>query len=239
MVVIMKHRNSLETYNRWLFKINTNNYITKYHNWLTGVVIMSIALVIFLGTMSLQAANAQNSSSNNSNIGTAKAPTANGSNKTVVIAAPGAAATVVTTGNKTIITAGTPTPTTGKSATANFNRTGFANLYLLTSPTGKTYPIKYTIKGGKLVGMLEDKDRTTMVLVLNPSANGGNFTVELPRNVVDSKGPSNADTKYQIKIDGKGVDYKEVANNVNARLLSIYFSKDNRFIEIIGTQMTS
>jgi hypothetical protein len=200
---------------------------------------MSIALVILLGATSLHAANAQNSSSNNSNIGTAKAPTTNGSNKTVVIAAPGAAATVVTTGNKTIITAGTPTPTTSKSAAANFNRTGFANLYLLTSPTGKTFPIKYTIKGGKLVGMLEDKDRTTLVLVLNPSANGGNFTVELPRNVVDSKGPSNADAKYQIKIDGKGVDYKEVTNNVNARILSIDFSKDNRFIEIIGTQMAS
>jgi hypothetical protein len=209
---------------------------------------MSIALVVLLGTMSLQGANAQNSSSNNSNIGTAKAPTANGTakaptangtNKTVVIAAPGAAATVVTTGNKTIITAGTPTPTTSKSASANFNRTGFTNLYLLTSPTGKTLPIKYTIKGGKLVGMLEDKDRTTLVPVLNPSANGGNFTVELPRNVVDSKGPSNADTKYQIKIDGKGVDYKEVTNNVNARILSIDFSKDNRFIEIIGTQMAS
>ncbi|MDQ6863261.1 MAG: hypothetical protein M3044_05505 [Thermoproteota archaeon] len=73
---------------------------------------MSIALVILLGTMSLQAANAQNSSSNNSNIGTAKAhtangtakaATANGSKKTVVIAAPSAAATVVTTGNKMII----------------------------------------------------------------------------------------------------------------------------------------
>jgi hypothetical protein len=195
---------------------------------------MSIALLILLGTMSLQAANAQNSSSNNSNIGTAKAATANGSKKTVVIAAPGA----VTTGNKTMVTAGTPTPTTSKSVTANFNRTGFTNLYVLTSPNGKTFPIKYTIIGGKLVGMLEDKDRTTMVLALNPSANGGNFTVELPRNVVDSKGPSNADTKYQIKIDGKGVDYK-VANNVNARILSIDFSKDNRFIEIIGTQMAS
>ena len=89
------------------------------------------------------------------------------------------------------------------------------------------------------MGMLEDKDRTTLALVLNPSANGGNFTVELPRNVIDSKGASNVDSKYQIKIDGKGVDYKEVANNVNARILSIDFSKDNRFIEIIGTQMTS
>ena len=42
----------------------------------------------------------------------------------------------------------------------------------------------------------------------------------------------------KVKIDGKGVDYKEVANNVNARILSIDFSKDNRLIEIIGTQMT-
>ncbi len=56
---------------------------------------------------------------------------------------------------------------------------------------------------------------------------------------IDSKGASNADSKYQIKIDGKGVDYKEVANNVNARILSIDFSKDDRFIEISATRMTS
>jgi hypothetical protein len=233
LVIIKKHRNSLETYNRWLFKINTNNYITMCHAsliTLTGVVVVSIALAVLLGTMTLQAANAQNSSSINSNIGTTKTPTANGSNKTVVIAAPGAAATVVTTGNKTIIT-----PTISKSITANFNRTGFTNLYVLTSPTGKTFPIKYNIKGGKLVGMLEDKDRTTLALVLNPIAHGGNFTVELARNVIDSKGASNADSIYQIKIDGKGVDYKEVANNVNARILSIDFSKNNRFTEISGT----
>jgi hypothetical protein len=205
---------------------------------LTGFVVISMALAIFLGTVTLQAANAQNSSSINSSVGTAKTPTANASNKTVVVAAPGAAATVVTTGNKTIITAA-PTPTTSKSTTANFNRTGFTNLYVLTSPTGKTFPIKYNINGGKLVGMLEDKDRTTLVLVLNPNANGGNFTVELPRNVLDSKGASNGDTKYQIKIDGKGVDYKEGANNMNARILAIDFSKDNRFVEVIGTQMAS
>ena len=64
----------------------------------------------------------------------------------------------------------------------------------------------------------------------------------LPLNyqeMLDSKGASNADTKFLIKIDGKGVDYKEVANNVNARILAIDFSKDNRFVEIIGTQMVS
>ncbi len=151
--------------------------------------------------------------------------------------------TITTTGNKTVITrAPGPNTTTGAGVAATavpkYNRTGFSNLSVLTI-NGKPFPIKYGIYGGKLVGMLADKDRTSLVLVLNPSANGGNFTIELPRNVMDSKGASNADTKYLIKIDGKGVDYKEAANNVNSRILSIGFSKDNRFIEIIGTQMTS
>jgi len=160
----------------------------------------------------------------------------NGSVKTIIATAPGAGATIVTTGNKTMITTAT-TPKTGSNVMA-FNRTGFTNLYVLTI-NGKAFPTKYSIIGGKLVGMLADKDRTTLVLVLNPSANGGKFAIELPRNVIDSKGASNTDTKYLVKIDGKGVDYKEGANNLNARILSIDFSKDNRFMEIIGTQMGS
>jgi hypothetical protein len=51
--------------------------------------------------------------------------------------------------------------------------------------------------------------------------------------LIDSKGSSNADTKYLIIIDGKGVDYKEIANNLNARIIAIDFSKDNRFVEVI------
>jgi hypothetical protein len=56
---------------------------------------------------------------------------------------------------------------------------------------------------------------------------------------LETKGASNADAKFLIKIDGKGVDYTEVANNMNSRILSIDFSKDKRFMEIIGTQMAS
>ena len=204
---------------------------------LTAVGVMLVAFVIFGGIVS-STANAQNSSSINSNglptNGTAKTATANQTNKTV--AAPGTATTIVTAGNKTIVL-NTPASTT-RSGPANLSRTGFTNLYVITSPTGKTFPLKYSIKGGKVAGMLADKDRTTLVLVLDPSQKGGNMTIELPRNIIDSKGASNSDTKYQIKIDGKGVEYKEVANNMNARILSIAFSKDNRFIEIIGTQMT-
>ena len=55
------------------------------------------------------------------------------------------------------------------------------------------------------MGMLADKHMTTLVLVLDPGQKGGNMTIELPRNIIDSKGALNSDTKYQIKIDGKGV----------------------------------
>jgi hypothetical protein len=48
--------------------------------------------------------------------------------------------------------------------------------------------------------MLADKDRTTLVLVLDPGQNGGNLTVELSRNIIDSKGASNLDTNYQIRV---------------------------------------
>lgn len=88
----------------------------------------------------------------------------------------------------------------------NFNRTAFNNLYVLTLK-GKAFPIKYNIIGYKLVGILADKDRSTLVLVLNCNPNGGNITTELARNLIDSKGTSNADTKYLIKIDSKGLDY--------------------------------
>lgn len=184
------------------------------------ITIPIVLLLLVPIAQSVQLVNAQNSTASNASGGTE------------------AKTNITTTGNKTvIIIPGAPAKSSSMAA-PSYNRTGFTNLYTLTI-NGKTFPIKYSINGGKLVGILADKDRTSLVLVLNPSANGGNFTTELPRNVIDSKGASNADTKYLIKIDGKGVDYKEIANNVNARTLSIDFSKDNRFIEIIGTQMTS
>jgi hypothetical protein len=185
------------------------------------MIAIPIVLVLLVPVaQSIQLVNAQNSTASNASGGIA------------------AKTNITTTGNKTVIIIPAAPAKSSSAAATSYNRTGFTNLYVLTI-NGKNFPIKYSINGGKLVGILADKDRASLVLVLNPSANGGNFTTELPRNVIDSKGASNADTKYLIKIDGKGVDYKEIANNVNARILSLDFSKDNRFVEIIGTQMPS
>ena len=188
---------------------------------------MPLVLLLLASTAIIQPLNAQNSTMSGAGGSSGKTTMTTAGNKTIIMISPGRNTTLGAASSSSATTSG-----------ANYNRTGFNNLYVLTF-NGKTFPIKYTVTGGKLVGILADKDRSTLVLVLNPSANGGNFTTELPRNLIDSKGASNADTKYLIKIDGKGVDYKEVANNLNARLLTIDFSKDNRFVEIIGTQMTS
>jgi hypothetical protein len=120
------------------------------------------------------------------------------------------------------------------------NMTGFTNAANLTLKD-KIFPIKYNITGGKLVGLLPDKDKTTLVAVLSPGGSGEKnmiFTIELPRNVIDSKGQGNTDTKFVVKIDNKGVEYKDLANNLNARILGIDFSKGDRVVEITGTQMT-
>ena len=126
------------------------------------------------------------------------------------------------------------------SGSGSPNMTGFTNAANLTLKD-KIFPIKYNITGGKLLGLLPDKDKTTLVAVLSPEGSGEKnmiFTIELPRNVIDSKGQGNTDIKFVVKIDNKGVDYKEVANNLNARILGIDFSKGDRVVEITGTQMT-
>jgi hypothetical protein len=124
------------------------------------------------------------------------------------------------------------------TSSSSLNMSHFTNVANLVI-NGKTFPIKYNITGGKLLGLVADNDKTAVVAVISP---GGSdkmvLTIELPRNVIDSKGQGNTDTKFLVKIDGKGVDYKEVASNLNARILGIDFSKDNRIIEISGTQMT-
>jgi hypothetical protein len=124
------------------------------------------------------------------------------------------------------------------TSSSSLNMSHFTNVANLVI-NGKTFPNKYNITGGRLLGLVADNDKTAVVAVISP---GGSckmvLSIELPRNVIDSKGQGNTDTKFIVKINGKGVDYKEVANNLNARILGIDFSKDNRIIEITGTQMT-
>jgi hypothetical protein len=185
--------------------------------------------VILLFAVCYPAALAQNLSSMNNYSNNSNTATPNSSAKTVVIPQ----------GNKAPITTAN-SAATGKSnnVQAGSNRTGFDNISNLVI-NDKTFPIKYNITNGKLLGIIGDKDKTTLVLLLGSILDNGKLTVELPRNVLDAKSQGNTDAKYNIKIDNKDVDYKEVGTNLNARILQIDFGKNDRMIEITGTEMTS
>jgi hypothetical protein len=191
-----------------------------------GLPVLITAVLLF-AAYAPAAASAQNlfplNNSNNS-----KTTSLNSSSKTITIPQ----------GSKATITTANPTAAGQTNNSQGNNRTGFANISNLMIKD-KTFPIKYNITNGKLLGIIGDKDKTTLVLLLGSNADNGKLTVELPRNVIDSKGQGNTDTKFNIKIDNKDVDYKEVGTNLNARILQIDFAKNDRIMEITGTEMTS
>jgi hypothetical protein len=106
----------------------------------------------------------------------------------------------------------------------------------------KPYPIKYGITNGKVLSIIADQSNSKISASIQPSKNG-KFAIELPRKVIDSKGQgifkNIVDSKFIVHINGQafGVSYNEISNNANARTLAINFGKDDRVIEIKGTQM--
>jgi hypothetical protein len=100
---------------------------------------------------------------------------------------------------------------------------------------GKSLPIKYSLTTGKLLGIVADKDKTTLVGVISSPVDKGTLRIELPRNVIDDKGQGNNDAKFTVHVDGKDATFREVLNNPTTRVLAIDFNKDARLIEIVGT----
>jgi hypothetical protein len=73
------------------------------------------------------------------------------------------------TSSKNMTSQATPQGTSlgSNKSSAVSNATGFTNAANLTVKD-KIFPIKYNITGGKLIGLLPDKDKTTVVAVLSP-----------------------------------------------------------------------
>jgi hypothetical protein len=68
---------------------------------------------------------------------------------------------------------------------------------------GKNYPIKYSITTGKLLGVVEDKDKATLIVVVSTPSDKGTLNIEIPRNILDDKAQSNADAKFTVRVDGR------------------------------------
>ena len=126
-----------------------------------------------------------------------------------------------------------------KAAYAQSSNTGFGETTNLSLPNGKSIPIKYIINTGKLLGVVLDKSRATLIATLSSaSADNGNLTIQIPRDVVDNKKEGNADAPFRVHVDGKDATFKENDNTKTTRTLSIQFGKDAKVIDIIGSKST-
>ena len=128
---------------------------------------------------------------------------------------------------------------TAYAQSSNTN-TGFGQTTNLALPNGKSIPIKYVINTGKLLGVVLDKSRATLNVLLSSASasDNGNLTIQIPRDVLDNKKEGNADAPFRVHVDGKDATFKENDNTKTTRTLSIQFGKDAKVIDIIGSTST-
>jgi hypothetical protein len=104
---------------------------------------------------------------------------------------------------------------------------------------GASYPVKYNISdnAAEVLSMAADKDAFKQTITIAPTKDG-KLTVMIPRNLTDYKVAGGKDGKFVVNINAKQVsDFQEILNNQTTRGLEINFGKDDRVVEIVGTQM--
>ena len=173
--------------------------------------------------------------------------TATEADNATTITTEGDTTTITTEGDTTTITTGGPTVITEDNATDATatggdtpNATGpttvtASNTFNLTIDD-QTYPLMYNITGGEVSSITADRAQSTLLINI-ASREDGTLTIELPRNVIDSKAQGNTDEEYAVFVDDQPNDFEETTNNNEARVLEIGFDNGAEQIEIAGTQI--
>jgi hypothetical protein len=102
----------------------------------------------------------------------------------------------------------------------------------------KNYPIKYQITGGgnRVDNISAEADNATLLVNVLSQSNG-RLSIELPRNIIDSKKEGNVDDQYMVFQDGQVTNSEEVKIDSQARTLAIDFDKGTGQIEISGSKI--
>ena len=105
----------------------------------------------------------------------------------------------------------------------------------------KAYPILFNIRGSVLDGMSVDGDQAILLVSINASENGGELRIDLPRNLIDSKTPSDTDKPFLVYEDDidKTMSFFESKTTDKARALVIVFNNEDDTIQIQGTEVLS
>jgi hypothetical protein len=104
---------------------------------------------------------------------------------------------------------------------------------------GADYPVKYNVTddAAEVLSMVADKESFKLIITIAPTKDG-KLTVMIPRNLTDYKVAGGKDGKFVVNINAKEItDFQETSNNQTTRGLEINFGKDDRVIEVTGTQM--
>ncbi|MDP9286912.1 MAG: hypothetical protein M3P08_01785 [Thermoproteota archaeon] len=95
-----------------------------------------------------------------------------------------------------------------------------------------SYPLKYQITGGNLASISAERDNTTLLVTVSSTSNG-NLTIELPRNVIDSKKQGNQDANLVVFQDGRYSSASDqIKTDAQVRVLYISFDIGTEHIEI-------
>ena len=105
----------------------------------------------------------------------------------------------------------------------------------------KAYPVVFNIRGGILDNMSVDGDQAKLLVSINASMNRGELRIELPRNLIDSKTPSDTDKPFLVYEDDIDREMSFVESNTTekARVLVIAFNNEDDTIQIQGTEILS
>jgi hypothetical protein len=131
-----------------------------------------------------------------------------------------------------------------QNAAKSLVATGYTNHYPLNPPRSwcsscQKVVLPYSINLGQVITMAPDQPRTSLDIILAPTqhqSKPGILTIQIPRYLLDSKNPSGADTPFRVTLDGHGLSWGQIQSTNTDRVLGLYFTSQNGFLQIFGTQ---
>jgi hypothetical protein len=153
---------------------------------------------------------------------------------------------IITIGAVSLPPTSTTTQASGQGADISNNNntittdTAGSVLYNLTIGD-KSFPIRFNITWGILDTIAIDGDQAILLVNINTSTNGGELTIELPRDLIDSKMQSDTDKPYSVYEDDidRPMSFIESKTTKETRTLVITFNNEDSVIEIQGTEVLS
>ncbi|MEO9321021.1 MAG: PEFG-CTERM sorting domain-containing protein [Nitrososphaera sp.] len=101
---------------------------------------------------------------------------------------------------------------------------------------GNPYTIKYQVTGATVTGVNGNPDTQTLNFTLNTQS-AGMLTLQLPRNVIDSKKTDGSDDSFAAFVDDIDTPVTDNSSDSQTRTITIPFDQGAGTVEVVGTFM--